>query len=209
MKWAILAAMAVFVSGCMGSDFPSSGSQSFVESANPATVETTRSSWGASFASGPKELQAAVDSGPLPFGAMRKVCGLAKRDLGTKVETEGGFTLYDTKPSLLAPRTHYVAGFRDRCVRKFTAGMAFLGGPMTHEVQRYANTSDFSAVDKAYETLKNRLCRVKSGERCGDRSDRIVKSTVFVSMYRQFTDSHQSGAVLLHNGRLQASDFDS
>ncbi|MGB0800074.1 MAG: hypothetical protein ACPGRD_12225, partial [Planktomarina sp.] len=80
--------------------------------------------------------------------------------------------------------------------------------PVVHEIQRYRSTRDFSTVDKAYEVLKARVCRVKEGEVCGENTPKLVSNTIFVSMYRNFTDQRSAGAVLLHKGNVHASDFD-
>lgn len=208
----LLVLVAFVVSGCgsatlneFPNDVPDTAANSLVET--DAAEQSGGSSWFSLFQGGPKEDETTVDGPPLPFGSVEKVCRYRTRDLGTKVDTQGGFALYDSNPSLLGPRTHFLTGFRDRCARKLTAGMAFLGDPLVHETRRYKSRSPFSDVDTAYETVKNRICRVDTGEACGDRIDQLSKDTTFVSLHRAFGTPSASGTLLLHRGRITASSF--
>ena len=70
------------------------------------------------------------------YGAVVAVCGLNARDLGTKVETVSGYTLYDAGGDPAVARTHYLTGFADGCARQFTAAMALFGDVGTHEFVR-------------------------------------------------------------------------
>jgi len=206
MKRVAIIAAALAVAGCMGADLgdPSAGANGFAAGG----VQTTRALIDPQMDRvGGKERKVAFTSGPLPFGQISKVCGVSQRALGEEVETQGGFKLYDTNPSLLAPRTHYVTGFRDKCARKFTASLVFLGDPAVHETQRYGSDAPFSTVDAAYEKLKSRVCRAKPGPACGERLPRMQRATVFVSLYRGFAESKSAGEILLHKGRVYASEF--
>jgi hypothetical protein len=150
----------------------------------------------------------------LPYGQMGMVCGVSPAQLGTKVdsypETGRGYDLYDTAPGSTAPRTYYLAGFRDGCVRQFTAGLVMLGDPGTWEQLHYgapgANLPR-SEADAAYEAVKAQVCRVSEGQPCGARMRVLEKDTVFVNVYELFESSTRWKTVLLHDGDVVAMDL--
>ncbi len=143
----------------------------------------------------------------LPFGEIATNCEVTRRQLGTKVGEDAGYTLYDTIPNATALRTHYIMGFKDRCARQFTAATAIMGDIGTHEVVRYlpANRSkSYSVTDDAYEDIKTSYCGVGRGRPCGGRLDRLARRTVFISAYKRFTSSPDWSNILLHDGRVVA-----
>lgn len=143
----------------------------------------------------------------LPFGEIAINCDVSQRQLGTKVGTASGYTLYDTIPDATALRTHYITGFNDKCARQFTAATSMLGDIGTHEVVRYlpSNTRvPYSATDRAYENLKSSFCGVGSRQPCGRRLDRLAKNTTFITVYRAFGSNPTWSNILLHKGDVMA-----
>lgn len=143
----------------------------------------------------------------LPFGEIATNCEVTRRQMGTKVGEDSGYTLYDTIPNAIALRTHYITGFKDRCARQFTAATAIMGDIGTHEVVRYlpSNRSrSYSVTDNAYEDLKASFCGVAHGQPCGRRLDRFARRTVFISAYKRFASSPDWSNILLHDGRVIA-----
>ena len=141
----------------------------------------------------------------LDFGEIARNCSVARRDMGTKVGEEAGFTLYDTVPNSIERRTHFITGFDDRCARQFTAATAIMSDIGTHEVVRYLPSNkkhSYSATDNAYETLKNAYCRVSRGKPCGDRLDRLARDTTFITAYRAFGTNPSWHNILLHDGQV-------
>ena len=148
----------------------------------------------------------------LPFGEVARVCIVAKRDLGTRVERseprKSGYALYDSAPNSSKPRSFYVTGFSDSCVRQFTASLAVFGTPTFHEQLRYglpAEEYPYSTTDRAYEKVKARLCNVGRNKPCGARISRLEASTAFVSVYEHFGENARWADMLLHDGALLAT----
>lgn len=148
---------------------------------------------------------------PPRFGTVQKSCGLRRGGLGKQVATwpEKGaktFRLYDSNPESIAVRDFYLAGFRDGCIRHLRASIVFFGGPATHETVRYDPMNrDIaeSTTDKAYETIKRRVCSVPRGKPCGERRiARLEATTVFVTAYDSFGSSTRWAEFLLNDGRL-------
>ena len=143
----------------------------------------------------------------LPFGQVATACGVSGQALGTPIAAEAGYTLYDTAPGTLAPRTHFVTGFEDGCPRQVTAALALFGGLATHETTRYAaDDRPYSATDTAYEEIKGRECGVAAGQPCGAAFDRLAERTIFLSLYPVFGED-TVGEVLLHDGEVAAAAF--
>ena len=66
----------------------------------------------------PEEPADAVPIGTfLPYGVIAPVCGIATADMGQKVESVAGYTVYDAGGDTSVPRTHYITGFADGCAR--------------------------------------------------------------------------------------------
>jgi len=152
-----------------------------------------------------------TDAGPradLPFGEVATVCKFSGRDLGKEVASSSSrpkFTLYDTQPDSIEPRTQFITGFKDGCARQFTASLALFGTAQVHETTRYnpLNTNPYSATDEAYEKVKNRICRVGRGAFCPDRpAKRLNRDAAFLSVYRTFGGSGTWMELFLHKGRL-------
>jgi len=148
----------------------------------------------------------------LPFGEVARVCDVSKRDLGKQVERSeprrSGYALYDSAPNSARPRSFYVTGFSDSCVRQFTASLAVFGTPTFHEQLRYGLPADeypYSTTDRAYEQVKSRLCNVGRNKPCGARIARLEASTAFVSVYEHFGENARWADMLLHDGALLAT----
>lgn len=144
------------------------------------------------------------------YGKMARVCD-APRAPGTKVAQVGGFTLYDSNPASTALRAQYVTGFDDGCARQFSAALVLTGDVESHEMIRYlpGHPASFNATDRAYETIKARVCGVGQGTPCGRRIDMLARSTTFLTAYRSFGSSPDWVEILLHDGDLAAIDFKS
>ena len=149
----------------------------------------------------------------LPYGRVARICGLSARQMGSKVESfperRGTYALYDSAPGSTALRTFYLTGFDDGCARQFSAAVAVLAGAESHEQLRYglpAEVHPYSTTDKAYETLKSRVCKVGRGKPCGNRIKRLENDTVFVSIYERFGSNAQWHTVLVHGGDVLAQD---
>jgi len=144
----------------------------------------------------------------VPYGEVVRLCR-APQNLGQEIARIGGFTVYDSAPDSTDFRAHYITGFRDRCARQFSAALVTAGNAATHEFMRYlpANRSTYNATDTAYEQVKNRFCRVKSGEVCGQRVDALNKRVAFITAYETFGSRPTWVEIFLHNGTMQAVDF--
>lgn len=158
------------------------------------------------------ELPMAVPGKTLPFGEVARSCVSNVQSLGTATdrypETGSGYTLIDTEPGNPGMRTFYLTGFRDGCARQFTAALAMFGSPETHEQIRYgpaAQTLPATGLDSAYEAVKNKVCRVATGEPCGNRMGRLARDTAFVSIYQRFGGNRRKD-LLLHDGEVVAID---
>lgn len=150
----------------------------------------------------------------LPFGQIARVCDAKGRDLGKLVEQAARrgarYKLYDTVPNSAAPRTFYVKGFKDNCPRQFTAALALFGTPELHEQLRYglpAKEYPYSTTDKAYETIKSKVCGVSRSKPCGRRITRLEQTTVFVSAYENFSGNARWADMLIHQGVVLAASL--
>lgn len=151
----------------------------------------------------------------LPFGSVGVACGLGKRALGKEVDRfpkdgRASWRLYDTDPTSTGPRSQFITGFSDGCARQFTAALALFGSPGLHEIHRYGAAQKnvpYSASDKAYEKVKSNICGVGRGKPCPEaRAGRLEKATSFVTVYQQFGGSVAWLEMLLHNGKMLASE---
>lgn len=143
----------------------------------------------------------------LPFGVIATNCDVSRRQLGTKVGQESGYTLYDTIPNATALRTHYITGFKDNCARQFTAATSLIGDIGTHEVVRYLpsnNRMAYSVTDNAYEQIKASFCGVAARQPCGGKLDRLARTTTFITAYRNFGANPTWANILLHKGGVVA-----
>jgi hypothetical protein len=143
----------------------------------------------------------------LPFGEIAINCEATGKPLGTRVDANGGYTLYDSDPSKTGLRTHYLTGFKDNCARQFTAATALMSDVGTHEVVRYlpSNASvSYSTTDTAYEKIKASFCGVGRGRPCGAKLDRLARTTSFVTAYEKFGGNPTWSNILLHGGQVVA-----
>ncbi|TCS59675.1 hypothetical protein EDD52_12046 [Primorskyibacter sedentarius] len=147
----------------------------------------------------------------LPFGEVGILCGVPDKELGQAIakhpDNGRGYVLYDSRPGSTAPHSFFVTGFKDRCARQVTGALVLFGSPSMHEQLRYglpAKSQPVSATDDAYEALKSRICGAARGAPCGSRIDRMENSTVFVTIYGNFTSNPTWLELLLHDGALVA-----
>ena len=59
-------------------------------------------------------------------------------------------------------------------------------------------------TDRAYEEIKQRVCRVGRGVPCGARLDRLGANTVFITVYEHFGSGPSWVEILLHDGTVAA-----
>lgn len=149
----------------------------------------------------------------LPYGQVGRVCGLPRNRMGKKIadfpDRRPTYALYDSEPGNTAAHTFFLTGFADGCARQFTASLAVFGSVGMHEQLRYglpAEVQPYSDTDKAYETLKSRICKVPRRKPCGSRIGRLEKDTVFVSVYERFGSNAHWKNLLLHDGAVLALD---
>lgn len=149
----------------------------------------------------------------LPYGKVARVCGLSKREMGKEIakfpEKRPIHHLYDSEPGNTAPHTLYLTGFDDGCARQFTASLAMFGSVAMHEQLRYglpAEVQPYSDTDKAYETLKQKVCRVPKRKPCGGKLSAMERNTVFLSIYERFGANAHWSNLLLHDGKVLAQD---
>lgn len=148
----------------------------------------------------------------LPYGQIATVCDLARADLGSEIASAAGFTLYDTAPSSIALRTHYITGMADGCARQFSAALALVGDLATHELIRYQPSNDdlaWTATDQAYEAVKAAFCNVPERTPCGTRIDRLARQMAFITVYETFGTNPAWNEILLHGGDVLAMSFKS
>ncbi|MEM7520926.1 MAG: hypothetical protein AAF307_07795, partial [Pseudomonadota bacterium] len=145
----------------------------------------------------------------LPFGEIARSCGAKRQPLGRKVEaTEaGGFKLYDSNPRSTGQRTFYITGFGDGCPRQVTAAHVLLAAPSFYELLHYGPAGAHlktGATDRAYETVKSRVCGARRGRPCGAKMPTLERSTFFVNTYPRADDNTSWSEVLMHKGKAVA-----
>jgi len=148
----------------------------------------------------------------LAYGDIARVCGMSRGDYGKRIEKAAGYTLYDSDATTTAPRTFYLTGFPDGCARQFTAALALVSGPARHEEFRYGRPSDlypYSDIDRAYERVKSRVCRVPRRKPCGSSIRKLERNTIFISTYERFTGNARWADILVHNGAVLAKGIKS
>ncbi len=152
----------------------------------------------------------------LAYGAVARVCDLSRRDLGKEVarypETGSvAYRLFDSDPSTIALRAHYITGFADGCPRKFSAALAVFGGPNAYETTRYRdgrNDTNVTRTDTEYKRIRARVCSAPVERTCSSsRFATLERSTVFVSVYDRFGTNPKWADMLIHNGTVVAKDF--
>ncbi|MEZ5715343.1 MAG: hypothetical protein R3D85_09320 [Paracoccaceae bacterium] len=151
----------------------------------------------------------------LPFGVVARACHMKRGEMGKEVakypERGAKYRVYDSAPGNLGLHSFYLTGFGDGCPRQVTAALAVFGTPGMYEALRYglpAKARSKKPTDKAYETVKSRLCGVSRSQPCGTRIDRLEKHTVFLSLYDRFEDARGWTNLLLSEGEVIAADHD-
>ncbi|MCL7406744.1 MAG: hypothetical protein EBR05_07920 [Marivivens sp.] len=145
----------------------------------------------------------------LPYGVIAPVCGVSTSDMGQKVESVAGYTVYDAGGDTSVPRTHYITGFADGCARQVTAAVVMFGDVGTHEMVRYLTPESalpYTDTDSTYEAIKSSVCRVGHGVPCGAQLDALGRNTVFMTVYETFGTNPEWTNILLHNGDVAAID---
>lgn len=149
----------------------------------------------------------------LPPGRVARICGMSKRQLGKNIaqfpERNPRHKIYDSNPGSDGPRSFFVSGFDDGCVRQFTAALAMFGSVEMHEQLRYglpAEVQPYSDTDKAYEKLKSKMCNVPRKKPCGKKISKMSRNTVFISIYERFGSNPHWSNLLLHDGSVLAQD---
>ena len=148
----------------------------------------------------------------ISFGELRRNCAISRADMGTKITSDAGFSIYDTAPNTATARSHFITGFDDNCPREFIGALVLLGDVGTHEIVRYANTNvdlAYSVTDDAYEAIKSGYCRAGFGEPCGRRLESLGRKATFVTVYERFGDSPEWAEFLLFDGAVAATDIES
>ncbi|SLN52686.1 hypothetical protein ROG8370_02354 [Roseovarius gaetbuli] len=147
----------------------------------------------------------------LPYGQAARICGLAQRDMGKRVqqypEKRPVYALYDSDPRDAGPHSFYITGFADGCAQQFTASLVMFGSVGLHEQLRYglpAKVQPYSDTDKAYETIKSKVCRVGRQTPCGASLSRLEKDTVFITIYKNFGGNTEWSEMLLHDRQMVA-----
>ena len=150
-----------------------------------------------------------VPAGTLvPFGSVARVCDLPRNPGGRETSRFDGLRLYDAIPNSTALRPHYVTGFDDNCARTFAGAVVIPGSIEGHEFVRYQPSNSgiaYTAVDNAYEALKQRVCRVGRGQPCGARTEQLERDTQFLTIYNNFGEPNPRWMqLLIYQGRVLA-----
>lgn len=164
--------------------------------------------------SAPSEESEVAPGGTLPYGEVARVCGLSTGQLGRKVDSYPdrgrGYDLYDSAPGTTSAHSFYLTGFKDNCARQFTAALVIFGSPESYEQIRYGPagaTLPVLETDKAYETIKRKVCGTGKGKPCGSKIRTLSRTTVFVSVYERFGSNPRWKNILLHEGEVAAVDL--
>lgn len=147
----------------------------------------------------------------LPYGQAARICGLDKAAMGKRVqqypEKRPVYSLYDSDPRDAGPHSFYITGFADGCAQQFTASLVMFGSVGLHEQLRYglpAKVQPYSDTDKAYETIKSKVCRVGRETPCGASLSKLEKDTVFITIYKNFGGNTEWSEMLLHDRQMVA-----
>lgn len=141
---------------------------------------------------------------PPPFGRVEKVCKIKRKAMGDKVETQGKYTIWDSKPGSAAARPFYLTGFSDNCPRRVTAALVMFGSLELYELVHFGGvgvSEEKAATHKAYKKLRAGCGKGACPER---KIKSLSRSTAFISAYER-----QGGArnfeLLVHKGKLRAT----
>ena len=161
----------------------------------------------------PKPTPMALPDSVLPLGEIVRDCDVKKREMGKMTDrspSPGTLKLFDPIPNSTAPRIHYITGLKDGCARRLTGALVLFGAHDVHEATRYANYNNepWSAVDKRYERIKNRICKVRKGVPCPEKAaSKLASEVAFLTVYRSFGSSGEWLEVLLHKGEIAATNL--
>lgn len=136
-----------------------------------------------------------------------RACDLSRSQRGRRIASRAGFTLYDSFPHSTAPRPFYVTGFRDGCARQITAALVMFGEAGVYQTgQLYARRGRRSdGFDRAFESLKSRICRVGRGQACGGAQQaRFDRAVAMLTAYPRFESSPGGTNILLHDRKVVA-----
>ncbi|MEM9350986.1 MAG: hypothetical protein AAGA47_12060 [Pseudomonadota bacterium] len=153
----------------------------------------------------------------LAYGDIIPACGTERGALGKEVarypERGSGYRIYDTNPTTIALREHYITGFKDGCPRKFLAALAIFGGPQIYEATRENDArheTNLTDTDLEYKAIRERVCGAPMGRTCPQRRfQRLEREAVFVSVYRRFGTNPTWADLLIYDGEVVAKDFKS
>ncbi|MEM8591974.1 MAG: hypothetical protein AAGF13_05555 [Pseudomonadota bacterium] len=151
----------------------------------------------------------------LSYGEVVADCNVPRGELGQEVarfpENGRGYRLFDSNPSTINLRAHYILGFRDGCPRKFLAALAIFGGPGAYETTRYEdgrNSTIVTETDTRYKAIRARVCGAPVGQACSDRRfGQLERRAVFVSVYERFGTNPTWADMLIYDGEVVAKDF--
>jgi len=138
------------------------------------------------------------------FGEVARICGVPERGLGSKYAVSGDYTLYDSQPGTAGPRTLFLTGFDDGCVRAVNGTLAMFGSLQLYDMLMHGAGGAHvpqGATGVAFNQLRQRTCR---GECSSSDFDRMARKTAILSVYPR-AGSSQNMELLLHNGDLVAN----
>lgn len=209
-RFCALAALILTLSACSGPRGNEGNPPEVTTVAMEAEAPERRGLLEISAASGPAERRVTAPVAALPFGEVAVLCDVDPAALGHEVGRSSGrerYALHDSDPGSIAPRAHYLTGFKDGCARQFTASLALFGSAQMHETTRYnpLNTTAYTEADDAYEAVKRKICRAARGEYCTGRgARRMDRQAAFLSVYRDFGGGGQWMEMFLFKGALEA-----
>lgn len=187
------------------------------EMARPAAAPRGRFGLGGFLRGTPSapEPDESVPLAALTYGQVARACGVKRADLGREVarypERGAGYALYDSDPTTIALRPHYITGFKDGCPRKFLAALALFGGATAYETTRYKdgrNDTNITETDLRYKSIRASVCGAPVGSGCAERRfARLERRIVFVSVYERFGTNPTWADMLIYDGEVVAKDF--
>lgn len=159
----------------------------------------------------PTPVKASATDAPLSYGILRKDCDARVPKTAVEVDRDeaGRLRLYDSQSGATHPRLHYLTGLRDGCPRLFKAALAVVGTAGTRDVLSTKTPGRASkATEPAYQSIKARACKGGPKALCDDAGLRkIARNTAFVTVYERFGSSPRWGDILLHKGKVVATDL--
>jgi hypothetical protein len=148
----------------------------------------------------------------MAFGNIGRVCDQKRGDMGRRVaqypDRGVKYRIFDRAPDSMNSRTFFITGFDDGCARQITGAMVMFGDVEMHESLRYGTAASIQPrndIDKAYNRVKARVCKVGKNKPCGDRINTLQRDTVFLSVYETFGQGGRWNNILLHDGQVEAA----